>query len=368
MDRFKRIIALVTVGVFIMLLPLSALAAGVINLDTDVNLTIHYTDGDKALSNAKFSLYLVATVDKYGELTVVDDFKDFSVDIRGKNDEAWKALASTLEGYALRDKITPTDSGVTDSQGKLTFPSGGKKLTLGLYLVLGEQHKQNGYRYNPQPFMVMLPTQDMESNTWLYQLTANVKYDKDKKPAPPTPTPTPEFITRKVLKVWKDNDSESRPQSITVQLLRDGEVYDSVVLSKENNWRYTWADLSDEFKWNVVEKIPSGYEVSITQEGVTFVVTNTIKDNTSDKEPENPPENPPDNPPNNPPSNPDNPNNPDNPDNPSTPNEPNLPDAPIIPETPTLPQTGQLWWPVPILITAGLFLIVLGLATKRIGE
>lgn len=363
MNRIKRMIAIVILGVFIMLLPLSAMAAGVINLNKDVSLTIHYTDGDRALSNAKFSLYLVANVDQYGELTVVDDFKDFSVDIRGKNDEAWKTLASTLEGYILRDKITPTDSGVTDSEGKLSFPTGKNELTAGLYLVLGERHKQNGYRYDPQPFMVMLPTQDMENNIWLYQVTANAKYDKDH--VPDVPHPTPEFVTRKVLKVWDDNDSESRPKSITVQLLRDGEVYDSVVLSRDNNWRYTWADLSDEFKWNVVEKVPSGYQVSITKEGVTFVVTNTHKDTTPD-EPDTPP---PDNPPNNPPDNPtDNPNNPDNPTNPSTPNEPTLPDAPIIPETPTLPQTGQLWWPVPMLITVGLFLIVLGLVAKRISE
>lgn len=358
MNRFKHMIAIVMLGVFIMLLPLSAMAAGVINLDKDVSLTIHYTDGDRALNNAKFFLYLVATVDKYGELTVVDDFKDFSVDIRGKNDEAWKALASTLEGYILRDKVTPTDSGVTDNEGKLSFPTDDNKLPMGLYLVLGERHKQNGYRYDAQSFMVMLPTEDKEENIWLYQVTANAKYDKDK--VPNNPKPTPEFITRKVLKVWDDNDSESRPQNITVQLLRDGEVYDSVVLNEKNNWRYTWADLSDEFKWNVVENTPSGYQVSITLEGVTFVVTNTHKDITPD-EPDTPP-------PNNPLDNPKNPDNPDNPDNSSTPNEPNLPDAPIIPHEPTLPQTGQLWWPVPLLITAGLFLIVLGLAAKRSGE
>ena len=109
-----------------MLLSTTAFAAGSIDLARDVNLTISYQDGSTPLVDAAFNIYLVASVDETGELTTTDDFQQFHVDIRGRNDAAWKALASTLEGYVLRDNITPTDSGKTDASGYLRFPTGAK--------------------------------------------------------------------------------------------------------------------------------------------------------------------------------------------------------------------------------------------------
>jgi LPXTG-motif cell wall-anchored protein len=35
------------------------------------------------------------------------------------------------------------------------------------------------------------------------------------------------------------------------------------------------------------------------------------------------------------------------------------------PEKPKLPQTGQLWWPIPMLVCAGLLLIIIGLLRRR---
>ena len=58
-----------------------------------------------------------------------------------------------------------------------------------------------------------------------------------------------------MLKVWEDGDQETtRPESVRVQLLRDGEVYDTVTLSAENGWRHTWEDLSKQFVWQVIEE------------------------------------------------------------------------------------------------------------------
>ena len=232
-----------------MLLSTTAFAAGSIDLDRDVNLTISYQDGSTPLVDAAFNIYLVASVDETGELTTTDDFQQFHVDIRGRNDAAWKTLASTLEGYVLRDNITPTDSGKTDASGYLRFPTGGKKQTPGLYLVLGRRHTQGGFRYDPMPFMVMLPTQDTEKNVWRYDVLVNPKFDSSEIPD------TPSTITRKVLKVWDDaKDKDSRPTEVAVQLLRDGKVYDTKTLSTKNNWRYTWSGLDDRYTWSVVEK------------------------------------------------------------------------------------------------------------------
>ena len=91
-------------------------------------------------------------------------------------------------------------------------------------------------------------------------------------------------------------------------------------LNAANNWRYTWTDLDSRYAWKVVEKELEGYTVTVTREGVTFVVTNTYGETIEDNE------------------------------------------TPLSGE---LPKTGQLWWPVPVLIAAGLLFIIIGLARRR---
>ena len=73
---------------------------------------------------------------------------------------------------------------------------------------------------------MLLPTQDLENNEWVYDVSANVKFSK-------TPVPDDgDTVTRKVLKVWDDDGAEnSCPQEITVELLRNGKVYDTVKYS-----------------------------------------------------------------------------------------------------------------------------------------
>lgn len=324
----------------LLLLPGQALAAGSIETDRAVSLTISYQDQGTPLTGARFDIYLVATVDAYGELTATDTFRDYPVNIRGKNDDAWRNLASTLEAYILRDSVAPTDSGRTGKDGLLTFPTEEKTLEQGLYLVLGQRLSQGGYRYEAKPFMVLLPALDWDNNDWTYDVTAEPKHDAKWQPSGGGGT-----VTRKVLKVWADEGHEKeRPKAVVVQLLRNGKVWDTVTLNAANNWRHTWAELSDDYTWTLAEQELEGYTVEVTREGVTFVVTNSYDEDIPD---EPPPEGPP----------------------PETPDEPDGPDIPEepVPTGPKLPQTGQLWWPVPALTAGGLLLIVLGLLRRRGG-
>ena len=154
--------------------------------------------------------------------------------------------------------------------------------------------------------------------------------------------PSPAAREVRVLKVWSDaGNEEKRPESITVQLLKDGAVYDTVTLSAENNWAYTWTGLPQSengrpIDWQVAESAVPGYTVAITEEGVTFRVENTYQ-----------------------------PDQPDNPDNPDIPDEPPPLGPGDQPGEPTLPQTGALWWPVPLLAAAGLLLLTAGLLLRR---
>lgn len=325
MKLCKRLLILFLLAA--LMLPATAYAAGGIDREQAVSLTLSYQDGKTPLVGTEFSIYQVAAVDEYGELTTVNNFKQFNVDIEGNN-TALKTLASTLEGYVLRDNIAPTDSGKTGVDGCLTFPTDGRKLPQGLYLVLGKRHIQGDYYYDATPFMIMLPTQDTVKNEWISDVSVRPKHDSAELPDTPT------TITRKVIKVWNDDGHENlRPEEITVQLLRDGRVYDTVKLSRDNNWRCTWKGLDSRYSWTVVEKENRGYTVRVERDGITFVVTNTYAPEVLG---------------------------------PTEPTEPTpTPTVPANPTKPGLIQTGQLWWPVPVLLISGLLLVVFGLICRR---
>lgn len=321
-----------------LLLPFAAYAAEPIVLTREVELTVRYQDGTGPLDGARFDLYRVADVSENGEFTLTGDFAGCPVELEGLDSSLWQALANTLAGYAAWSGAAPLDSGVTDQRGLLAFPTSGGKLFPGLYLVVGQRHTVGNYTYTPKPFLVCLPNREGDSQQWDYRVEAEPKFDREETP------PEGGTVRRRVLKAWRDGeDGTARPQSVTVLLLRDGVVHDTVILSEANGWRYTWEELEADHTWTVVELPVEGYTVSVTQEGITFVVVNTHDG----------------------PDTPAHPDSPHTPDDPDTPNTPEGPDTPNTPDGPRLPQTGMLWWPVPVLLAAGLLLLVLGRLRRR---
>ena len=79
-----------------------------------------------------------------------------------------------------------------------------------------------------------------------------------------------------VTKKWKlDNGGSTSP--VQVQLLKDGKVYDTVTLSDERGWSYSWNYLSKGPKWTVEEvNIPEGFAASVTKSAYSndFTITN----------------------------------------------------------------------------------------------
>ena len=266
-------------------------------------LHVSYQNGEEPLVGAQFDLFLVGTVDAYGDVTSAEGFAGLDISIQDKTADDWRALATTLEGYVAMQDLLPFSAGLTGEDGVVSFA----QLPAGLYFVCGHRLTLEDVSYDTEPFMVRLPHYDTVTGQYLDEVTVSPKrYIPDGNP-----------ITRKVLKVWDDNNNEaSRPTEVVVHLLCNDQVYDTVTLSAENNWRYTWENLNGYQRWSVVEDVPTNYTVEITREGITFVVRNTYV-------------------------------------------------APPPPPPPHLPQTGQLWWPVPVLAAAGLLLMVAGLLRRR---
>ena len=114
-----------------------------------------------------------------------------------------------------------------------------------------------------------------------------------------------------VRKVWKDGNSQNRPESITIDLLRNNKVYESVILDEETGWLYSWKDLPKNAEWSVQESgVPKGYKDTYSSKRTVHVVTNTA----------------------------------------------------------SLKNTGQLNWPIPVLLIAGICCILFGISLVRRGK
>lgn len=318
-----------------------------------VTLKLQYVKDGKVISGAAFRMYHAADFSD-SVYTPTEAFGAYQVDWNPGTSEDWKALAETLSGYVRRDQLTPMSEGTVDETGTLLLTSDIQSPAL--YLVLGDACKLDGKTYTPEPFLILLPP-EMEEGDEVVDVAPKSTSTGGDTPENPDNPDNPDnpgdggedhYISRKVLKVWKDGSGTAvHPESIEVQLLRNGTIYDTVTLNAENGWTHTWSGLQEGASWEIVEAVvPAGYTVSLRREGVTVVLTNT-RDNPGDDNPpggDNPPES-------------------------DTPEHPMVPgdggDTPETPQDSKLPQTGLLWWPVPVLAGAGLVLFGLGWYKSR---
>lgn len=247
-------------------LSVPAFAMTTVDSKQPASLTVEYKSDGMLLENVVVDLFQVADIDAAGRYSVTEDFADYPVSLTQTSSAGWRALAETLAQYVRRDRIPLLERGTTDSRGRVTF----QDLKVGLYLVCGHRYQDGDFTYIPEPILVSLPGRDASGN-WVYQVKINGKGESHQD--------SPEVVKVKVLKVWHDAGSEeNRPASIEAQLLRNGVVYDTVSLSAKNNWRYTWSDLDPDDVWSVVEKtVPDGYVLLISKDGITYVLTNTYE-------------------------------------------------------------------------------------------
>ena len=291
----KKIISLIAVlALLLAAFPAAADSAPSVDFGAtgSITITLHDNSGDhNVIPGAVFRLYFVAEAYQDNTITgyrYTEAFADCGLELDLDNAEA---LASSLAEYAEANNA-PYEAGEADEEGAVVFSD----LALGLYLII-EEGNVDGY-YPVIPFLVTVPMANEDGTGWIYDVVASPK-------AEGTPVEPPANVSLTVRKVWQDEEGENRPASVTVALLADGEVIDTVVLDESNNWTYTWSELDGSRVYTVQEvNVPNGYIVSYAYNDFGVVVTNTEK----------------------------------------------------------IVQTGQLNWPVPVLAGAGALLLILGVA------
>lgn len=309
------------------------------------SLAVKFSTNDRDMAGVEFRLYRVADVDKQ-KLTAapVAPYDEYNVFSGGTD---WLDMASTLAGYISRDKLPAAASAQTDAGGVARFSG----LADGMYLIVGDNARIGRYTYRPAPFLLFLPN-TTDGYSWDSSVETNVKYTR----RGGGDEPGNQTRSLRALKVWADNGHEdARPGSVTVDLLKDGEVIGSAELSAGNNWRYDWNDLDADAEYEIVERAAGeNYTVSVTEGGVTFVVTNTYHEPDEEIPDDNIPliDKPGEGGDHQPGKDPG-----------EGGGELEIPEDEI--PLKDLPNTGQLWWPVPILFMAGLVLLAMGVVVRR---
>ena len=257
--------------------------------DVCCTLTIQFRYDQEGICGARFRLYRVADVNRNREYTMVEPFED----VQGN--------AADLEEMTLglSQRVTQSHADyemVTDEEGT----AGLSRLAPGIWLMVGEPTQVGEVTHYVDPQLIVLP-QKNEAGEDCYDIQLRPK-------SVPLPS-SMEPVERTVVKIWDDGGYASqRPGSITVRLMKDGQVVDRVELSRDNNWQHTWTNLIPTANWYVEEAVPQGYTMELQQAEGVFTMTNHRKD---------------------------------------------------------IPQTGHIWWPVALVMVSGFVLVVLGIILRR---
>lgn len=214
-------------------------------------LCLDYSKENIKFSDLDIAIYRIAD----RNYDILPPYESYPVQLKGITSQTeWLKTAQTLNSYIQADRIEPYMTAKTDEQGNVLF----KDIDEGLYLISGVVAEKEGRTFNFYDFMIL------------------VAEDISAKPKSEIHEPFDGEKVYTILKLWKDDSSKQRPPYISVDILKDAELYETVTLDSENDWSYTF-NTDSAGKWTVVERdVPEGYFVVITEKETSFIITNTL--------------------------------------------------------------------------------------------
>ena len=253
--------------VCLVLQPLSVTAAEQVDTARKGSIHLEYSHNGIRFPDQEIRIYRVAEMYADGSYERIAPFDRFPVRMHGfTSQKEWQDTANTLAAYITAEEIPPTATKTTNDSGNVLF----SELKVGVYLVMGVTTKTDTHTYRFENFCIFLP-RPLSDGRQEYDIKA-----KPKSSATPHPE-EPKEIPFQVVKLWKDEGlQKQRPQRVTVDILKNGVVQNTVLLDADNNWTYSWMAPEGEDVWSVMEKdVPAEYTVVITSSGSSFTITNS---------------------------------------------------------------------------------------------
>ena len=227
----------------------------------DCSLKLTYAIDSQPVAGLEIRIWQIASVTADYQYGMTGFFSGYPIEINGiKAQSEWNEVRDTVSAYIAADKIAPAATLITDQNGIVGFDS----LPVGIYYVGDAENEVAGFA----SYIISVPNLG-DDGKWIY--------DVDAFPKPGT-KPEPQVGEMKIVKLWRDaSQTDKRPDSISVDILRNGELYKSVTLTAENDWAYTW-ETDGEYTWTAVERdVPEGYKVSVqSTDANTIQITNTL--------------------------------------------------------------------------------------------
>lgn len=231
------------------------------------SLTLTYAIDGVKIPDLEIEIFQTSTVTADFRYSMTGAFSSYPIEINGiKSQSEWEEVKDTVTAYIAADGIAPTDTQTTDENGVVRF----ENLPVGIYYVRWTGNETVDQVEGFAPFMIAVPGLG-DDGKWIYDVNALPK---------PGIMPEPSVDKMTLVKLWKDGlHAGKRPESILVEIFRNGESFETVVLSEANNWTYTW-ETEGVCTWTAVERdVPDGYSVSIqSRDGNTIQITNTRPD------------------------------------------------------------------------------------------
>ena len=310
-----------------------------IGTQRECSLTIGYRSGGISCDDMEVKLYRIAEVSADVQYTPTPSFDGYGLVLNNiQSAGEWNQIRKTLEAHISADRIPADEVGLTNEVGEVCFAP----LEPGLYLAITEPFTHGDLQWVFDAVLISLPTLDVDG-VWQYHPSVNAK------PEVLPPIGPDEVVEYQVLKLWKgDGEQNSRPQSIEVEIFRNGTSVQRVLLSEENHWSYRWRAENDGAQWSVVERnVPAGYYMLVEERTGTFVLTNVAV-----------------------PQPPDDPQEPQDTDEPKDPQEDDGEGEEPSEDEEDAPNTGDtsnIWLYTILMYLSGGVLVILGLTGKRKG-
>ncbi len=263
----RRIIPIICLALLCaaLLCPFNTQAATSVDPEAEASLTLIYQKNEVAFADLEIAIYRVAEVLPNGTYELIEPFSTYPLSIHGiTKQEQWGAVADTLSAYIIANQIDPDREATTDGEGIVSFAN----LKTGLYMVEETVGENNSGTYLFNRFMVYLPTP---------QGDGSYDYSIEAKPKCTGFVPKTQY---RVTKLWQDAGHQSdRPLKVSVDIYKDGELYETQILSPHNDWSYVWyVSEADHSSWTVVEgAVSEKYTVTIKKSDSSFSIVNTHK-------------------------------------------------------------------------------------------